>query len=691
MITLQSSISALGRVGKVTETYLKALGIETCEDLIFYFPRRFDDFSLQPPIKELKPSMLVTVSGRIDMLSNRRSKKRRMTITEALVSDETGSIKVIWFNQAFLINNLSVGDQVSLSGKMNDTYYDLQLVNPAYEKLKEDSSPTHIPHLVPVYSLPAGISQKQFRFLIHSALEECVEGVPESIPTDILEAESLPTIQRALQDIHAPESKESFERALQRFKFEELFFLNVCARNLRNEFAQTAGYQIVFHEHITKEMIASLGFSLTVEQKKVLWEIIKDMEHPAPMNRLLEGDVGSGKTIVAALSMAQVCANGYQCVLMAPTEILASQHYNTLRALFEGRNVHVALLTSQYAKVGEDRGTRDEDRKELISAIGNGSIDIIIGTHALIQEKIRFHTLALAVIDEQHRFGVKQRKTLREKNSASIMPHLLSLTATPIPRSLALTVYGDLDLSIIKKLPGGRKSIITKIVPHNYREWTYDFIKKEIKKGRQIFIMCPLIDVSDTLGAKSVKEEYSRLSKIVFKEFRLSMLHGRMRAQEKEQVMSDMLEKKIDILVTTTVVEVGVDIPNASMMLIEGAERFGLAQLHQLRGRVGRSTYQSYCFLLPTDEAKVELARLKAVVDTTDGFALAEKDLELRGQGDVFGARQSGLPQLKLASLTDIDLIQSTRHWAEKYARRIDEFPLLKKRIVAMQGTVHLE
>lgn len=688
MISGQTPVRELGRIGKVTEKYLKALGIETCKDLIFYFPRRFDDFSVCVPIKDLKSNMIATVYGRIDMLVNRRLKKRRMTITEALVSDETGSIKVVWFNQSFIVKNLTVGDYVNLSGKTNDAYYDLQLVSPAYEKVNNDSSAIHTSRLVPVYSLPAGISQKQFRSLVHSALSHCTHDVREWMPEEVLQNEMLPGIQTALQDIHFPKDKEVFERALKRFKFEELFFLSMCARNVRNEFAKTPGYSIVFHEEITKMLLASLPFTLTAEQKKVLWEIIQNMEKPCPMNRLLEGDVGSGKTVVVALSMAQVAANGYQCVFMAPTEILACQHYATLCSLFKGGDVRIALLTAQYALKNEEENV---DRKNLIQEIQLGAINIIIGTHALIQEKVRFHKLALAVIDEQHRFGVAQRKTLREKNSESVMPHLLSLTATPIPRSLALTVYGDLDISLIKKLPGGRKKIITKIVPHDYREWTYDFIKKQIKKCRQVFIICPLIDVSDTLGVKSVKEEYTRLSKTVFQGFKLGMLHGRMKAQEKEKVMSDMLEKRIDILVTTSVIEVGVDIPNASMILIEGAERFGLAQLHQLRGRVGRSTHQSYCFLLPTDDAKGELARLKAVVDSTDGFALAEKDLELRGQGDVFGARQSGLPQLKLASLSDFDLIQSTRRWAELYSDRMNEFPFLKKRIETMQGTVHLE
>ncbi len=421
---------------------------------------------------------------------------------------------------------------------------------------------------------------------------------------------------------------------------------------------------------------------------------MRDIEKQIPMNRLLQGDVGAGKTVVAALAMLNAVRAGYQCCLMAPTEVLARQHYQTLCSLFEKFTVSIALVTSNslsFPRRRESSLDPDLRRDDILARIREGSVEIIVGTHALIQEKVSFNNLAFAIVDEQHRFGVKQRKTLREKNSDGTMPHLLSMTATPIPRSLALTVYGDLDVSTIRTLPKGRKKIITKIVPQSYRDWTYEFIRKHIAAGEQAYVLCPIINESDTLGVRSVAQEYKKLTEGPFKNERVAMLHGKMKQAEKESVMAAFHEGAVDILVTTTVIEVGIDVPNATIMLIEGAERFGLAQLHQLRGRVGRAGRQSYCFLAPSDEDKEKVARLKAVVMSNDGFALAEKDLELRGEGDIGGVRQSGLPRLKIASLFDTDLIKKARIYAERYAAHLDEYPELKFRVIAFSRAVHLE
>jgi len=689
MITLGTSVSALGRVGTKLKKYLNAIGIETCKDLIFYFPYRFDDFTSVRAIADVRPGETVTIQGRIDIIENRRSRKRRMIVTEAFVSDSTGSIKVVWFNQPFLIKNLCVGDDVSLSGRTNDLFYDLQMVSPAHEKITTVHETVHTARLVPVYSLPAHITQKQFRLFVHQALSVDLSPIQESLPPEIRTKEKLPTIHESLRAIHYPESIESFECARRRFAFEEFFFLRLSAARARIAFAALQSFPILQQRETTNACIASLPFSLTQEQKNSAQEIFSDIGKSMPMNRLLQGEVGSGKTIVAVLALLNCAKAGRQSLFMTPTEILARQHYATITTILRPFGISIALLTSGSALCNQ--GEEEMSRDAICASISSGTIDIIIGTHALLQERIQCKDLALAVIDEQHRFGVRQRKLLREKNDSETMPHLLSLTATPIPRSLALTMYGDLDISVIRELPQGRKKIITKIVPQKFREWTYGFVKKQIQKGHQAFIICPLIDISDTLGAKSVKEEYKKLHTIIFPDLRIGMLHGRMKQKEKEDVMRSFLERDIDILVATSLIEVGVDIPNASSMIIEGAERFGLAQLHQLRGRVGRSEHQSYCFLIPSDESRHEIARLKAVVATQDGFELAERDLSLRGEGDLFGMRQAGLPQLKIASLADLGLIQSAQEWAGKYSGKIDECVPLKEALERFSHDIHLE
>ncbi len=697
MITFDSPVRMICGIGAKNEKQLALLGIHTCRDLIFYFPYRFDDFSVIVPIIALQPDMIATIQGKITLIANRRSARQKKILTEALISDASGTVKVIWFNQPFLIKNLTVGDVVNLSGKTNSHVFDLSLVSPQYEKVQPEKESIHTARLVPVYSLTEKITQKQFRTLMKVALDACLVHVPEWLPSEILLGEKFIGIQEALAHIHFPYTKDAWEEAKKRFQFEELFFLQLTALQTRKSLQSTPAFPAQFFEKEIKDFVASLPFRITEAQRRSAWEILKDCQKSVPMNRLLEGDVGSGKTAVAAIAIVQMVKSGCQVAYMAPTEILARQHVKTLSDFFKTHEVSLCLVTSgECESYGEEVQKSDEKkkdrRKRIVDAISHGNIQVIIGTHALLEEKISFHSLGLVIIDEQHRFGVAQRKKLREKSGVrGYMPHLLSLTATPIPRSLALTVYGDLDISLLDELPKGRKEIITKIVPGEYRQWTYDFIEKEIQRGRQVIIVCPTVDQSDVLGVRSVKKEYERLSRDIFPTRRLLMMHGKMNTEKKQSVMEAILTGEADILVATSVVEVGVDIPNATVMVIEGAERFGLAQLHQFRGRVGRSLYQSYCFLLPTSEAQEDGERLKALVSCSDGFLLAEKDLELRGPGEVFGRQQSGMMEFKIADIKDITLIKKTREWASRMSEKIEEYPEIQKRIQIANGEVHFE
>ncbi len=713
MITLDSSVGNLARVGERNRTYLETLGIETCQDLIFYFPFRFDDYSKVVRISELKQNMTATVEGVIEMMNNRRSPFKKKILTEAIVSDGTGQVKVVWFNQPFLIKNLKAGDRVSLSGRTSENFYDLTIVSPVYEKIRTDGPRLHTGRLVPVYSLTRGLHEKHFRLIVAEALERCLRFVPEWLPAELVASEKLVGIHEALSNIHFPESPESLVRARERLSFDEFLTYQLIGKNIRREFAAQEAPAIAFWENESKEWIAALPFALSEKQRKSAWEIVSDMQREHPMNRLLEGDVGSGKTVVAALTMLNAALSEYQTAFMAPTEILASQHFATLSRLFARSELSVCLLTSKQCKVshGSARSQMKEDqhlrngagvdplsssshgctRSEVLELVAKGAIDIVIGTHALIQPDVTFANLGLVIVDEQHRFGVRQRQLLREKRTDGKTPHLLSMTATPIPRSLALVMYGDLDVSIIDELPTGRKKIITKIVPASYREWTYDFIKKQIAHGRQAFVVCPLVSPSDAFGAKSVKEEAARLSSEVFADVPIGMLHGKMKAEEKERVMREMADGTLKILVASSVVEVGIDVPNATVMLVEGAERFGLAQLHQFRGRVGRSAFQSYCFLAPSDPSKENLERLRALTTSASGFALAEKDLKFRGPGEIYGHQQSGLPQLKIADLFDVALLRRTGTLAEKIASDPNAYPTVTNRLEKLRRDVHFE
>lgn len=690
MLTLQTPVGELSRVGKTTAKRLQKLGLQTAEDLLFYFPFRHEDWSNIVPIGKLTYNSVATCKGKIELIKNTRSYFKRKNITEAFISDSTGSIKAVWFNQPYLTKILKVGDGIFLSGKVDFDRFGLHFTSPSFEKEKKDGETTHTARIIPIYSVTENLTQKQIRFLIKLVLP-LVQKIKDWLPEEIKRELRLIDIEEALRQIHFPDSKTKLNQAKRRLKFNELFLIQLQNLLIKLDLQKSKAPKIDFCETETKKFVRNLPFQLTDAQRKVSWQILKDINKSQPMNRLLEGDVGSGKTIVAAIAILNTILAGHQVVFMAPTEILARQHYNTFCKLFDLFGVKIGLLTSgekimnQKLKVGKKK---IEDSKLIIH-----NSDLIIGTHALIQEKVSFKNLGLAIVDEQHRFGVEQRKALRE-NGGETCPHFLSMTATPIPRTMSLIFYGDLDLSILNELPKGRKKIITKVVPPENRDKAYEFIRREIKNGRQAFVICPLIDPSDKLGVKSAKDEFKKLNQEIFSDLKVGLLHGRMKAKEKEKIMQEFLENNINILVSTSVIEVGVDVPNATIMMIEGAERFGLAQLHQFRGRVGRSNFQSYCLLFSDSDRQEAITRLNFLAQCDDGFILAEKDLESRGPGEIFGTRQHGLPELKLTTITDYQIIREAKEAAEKIIKKDPEMsahPDLRNQLLEFEKEVHLE
>ncbi|HLD20207.1 MAG TPA: ATP-dependent DNA helicase RecG [Patescibacteria group bacterium] len=701
-ITLTTPVSELWKVGKVTSSRLKKLGVETASDLLMYYPFRYDDFSTITPINGITPNNPVTIHGEIMLITNKKTQRKGIIITEAVVQDSHGdTIPCIWFNQPYLSKTLSVGTRLAISGTPEYGYHNtLQFTSPQYEKITTSSS-IHTGRLVPIYPTTSNLTQKQIRFLIQTAME-ALNTISDWIPETTKTSAHLISRKEAIKEIHFPSNTAALATAERRLKFEELFLTQLLAFTSRNQAQQSQAHALHFHEDAIKSFVAGLPFILTDDQKKTTWHIIQDCEKTSPMNRLLEGDVGSGKTVVATIAMLNCALNNLQTVLMVPTEILARQHFQTLMGLFAtvetpqgGVSTKIALLTNSEHRLYalNNKKQKTYTKKQVVQAIADGTARIIIGTHALIQEAITFHSIGLAIIDEQHRFGVEQRKMLMQKSAHTpLSPHFLSMTATPIPRSLALTVYGDLDLSVIKQMPKNRKPIITRIIHPADRNTTYEFIRSYIKQGRQAFIICPLIEESDVLGVKAATQEYERLSHDIFPNLTLGLLHGKLKPKEKQEIQEKFSSGMIDMLVATSVVEVGVNIPNATMMVIEGAERFGLAQLHQFRGRVGRAQYQSYCFLFTSHSEQKN--RLEALVNTTNGFELAEIDLQLRGPGDMFGTRQSGLPNLRIASLTDTALIEETRMHAKKLFEQdatLQSWPVLKSFVDDYANKTHRE
>ncbi len=700
IITLKTKIEKLPFIGQAYAKKLHKVGIETAGDLLFYFPFRYDDFSEVKKISEVSLGEVVSVRGKILDIQNIRTWKKKMNLTEALIEDDSGAIKAVWFNQPFLIRNLKAGANVSLSGKVVYAQEGLQLSNPSYELLGSGQS-LHTARLVPVYHETEGLSSKWLRAHIKPILKLSSEA-EEFMPSEILKSQRLYRLPNAISQIHFPDNMEKSQEAKRRLAFDELFLVQLYMMSQKKKWQENSAVKIDFNKELEKEIknfVDSLPFKLTNGQKISSWKIIKDLEKNRPMNRLLEGDVGSGKTLVALISALAVIKSGYQAAFMAPTEILARQHFAEAIRRFKNINLKIALLTGSEGKVYDCKETKEINKKDILENIKNGGINFIIGTHSLIQEKVIFKNLAFSIVDEQHRFGIDQRARLQKevvniKDGLKTVPHLLSMTATPIPRTLALTVYGDLDLSILDEMPIGRQKIITKLVAPANRDLAYKFIRDQIKKGRQAFVICPLIEESDFLEVKSAAEEYEKLSKKIYPDLSIGLLHGRMKPKEKEEVMKKFSSGEAHILVSTSVVEVGIDIPNASVMLIEGSDRFGLAQLHQFRGRVGRGKYQSFCFLFTNSTSSTTGRRLNALVKSDNGFELAEKDLQIRGPGELVGIRQSGLPDLAMASLSDAELIKTAREEAEKIISadyKLSKYPKLADKLKKFTKRAHFE
>jgi len=686
-----------------------------------HFPHRYQDLSAIKPIDKLKLNEVATIQGKIIDIKNIRTWKKRMAITEAHVQDNGGLIKAVWFNQPYLANTLKIDSLVSLSGKIS---FDktLFLSNPAYERLT-DQDLRHTGRLIPVYPETSGLTSRYMRYLIH-LFRPTINQIAEWLPPATIKAQKLLDLQTALRQIHFPDSTKTLAQAKRRLAFNELFLIQLFALQQKIKWQKSRSPKITFQQNLIKNFVDQLPFKLTDAQRRSAWEVLQDMQQTQPMNRLLEGDVGSGKTIVAAMAALQVIQTGWQVAFMAPTEILAQQHFQEITKVLKSYHFPVGLLTGSGAKINLKNKTTNVQPKEFLRQIKNSQIKIIIGTHALIQDRVKFKNLALVIVDEQHRFGVEQRAALQKNvsqmddGSPATFPHLLSMTATPIPRTLALTIYGDLDLSLLDEMPKGRQEIITRVVPPTSRAKAYDFIRQQTKQGRQAFVICPRIEISDKSSVvsdqkekldtnhlslntlrnwddvKAVKEEYEKLKKIIFPDLRIALLHGQMKAKEKEKTMKDFVAGKTDILVSTSVVEVGIDVPNAAIMMIEGADRFGLAQLHQFRGRVGRGPHQSYCLLFTESSSKSTQARLKALIACRNGFELAEKDLQLRGPGEFFGANQWGLPDLTMASLTDVELIKEARQEAIKILKTdypLKNYPSLLEKLANFQKVIHLE
>jgi ATP-dependent DNA helicase RecG len=654
---LSQPVSRLKGVGVKLEQLLQRVGAQTIWDLLYVFPRRYDDYSLMKPIKDLVYGEQVTIIGTIWETRARRGRSNQV-IVQTVISDGTANIQVTWFNQQWLAEKLKAGMQIVISGKVDQYLGRLVFNSPEWEPLELE--PLRTRRIVPVYPLTQGLNSNKMRDLIRTAVSEWAPRLPEPLPASLRTRRNLYPLSHAIQQIHFPESQETLYRARQRLTFDELIQLQLGMLSQRREWQSVPAVPIPRDQVPLIRLQNALPFELTNAQKRVVDEITNDMSRDAPMNRLLQGDVGSGKTIVAAAAMLVTAAAGMQAALMAPTEILAEQHYQSLREMLAAQNVNVRLLTGSISAA---------DKSAIYEELASGQAQVVIGTHALIQKGVEFRSLALAVIDEQHRFGVAQRHTLREKGSDSpqgrLHPHLLVMSATPIPRTLALSLYGDLDLSQLDEMPPGRQEIKTRWLQATQRERAYAFIRGQIEQGRQAYIIYPLVEESDSVDARAAVSEFGRLQEQVFPDLRLGLVHGRVKSDEKEVTMRAFRDGEIDVLVATSVIEVGVDVPNSTVIMVDGANRFGLAQLHQFRGRVGRGEHQSYCMLIADqDSADVE-ARLKALEQTNDGFILAEKDLELRGPGEFFGRRQSGLPELQLASALDLHLLQVAREEAQ--------------------------
>jgi ATP-dependent DNA helicase RecG len=652
---LNASITVLPRLGDQKAKTLNRLGIFTLGDMLYYFPRRYDDYSQLIPIRQLQYNQMTTIIGTVQSVSSRKIRSGRSTLIEAVVSDGSGALRVTWFNQQWITNKLRRGMQIVLSGKVEQYLGRLTINSPEWDTLERKN--LHTNRIVPIYPLTAKITQRWLRNQMDQVVNYWAPRVQDPLPEAVLDSVDLISLSEALRQAHFPDSQDALRAARYRLAFDEIFLLQLGVIRQKQAWQSRQGRIFELPEGWLEDQISLLPFSLTQAQQLVLEEVRADLVSGKPMNRLIQGDVGSGKTVIAAIAAAIVTNADAQVAIMAPTSILAEQHYQSLTEMLTGeeRNLHPEHIRLMIG------ATSESDKSEIRSGLQSGTIKIVVGTHALIEDPVNFKELELVIIDEQHRFGVKQRASLRAKGTN---PHLMVMTATPIPRSLALSIYGDLDISIIDEMPPGRQVVETHVLTPLERERAYRLIQAQIESGHQAFIIYPLVEESEKSDEKAAVEEQARLQNDVFPDFKVGLLHGRLHPAEKEEVMTQFRNGDFHILVSTSVVEVGVDIPNATVMLIEGAHRFGLAQLHQLRGRVGRGTAKSYCLLIPLSNEAVDNERLRAMEETNDGFILAERDLEQRGPGDFLGMRQSGFSELKMAKLTDVKLIEKARREA---------------------------
>jgi ATP-dependent DNA helicase RecG len=677
----------LAGVGPAVASRLKRLKIQTVADLLWHLPFRYEDLTRVEKISDIKGNSTVSVKGKLQLISSRRAqRKKRMLVVEAIVADETGSLKVVWFNQPYLAKILQPGDVLWLAGKVEHNYFGTTLMNPAWEKR---DNPLNAAGLIPIYPLTDGLTQKQLRNFINQALPN-VRDFPDLLSAELKNEHRLLDFAPALAKLHQPKNFSDISLAKRRLAFEELLIVHLAVLQEKAKLTKSPGVKIPFNQPETVSFVQKLPFILTPGQKRSAWEILQDMAKAQPMNRLLEGDVGSGKTVVAAIAILNAAKAGFQTAYLAPTEILAQQHFEKLKKLLAPFKTRVALFTR--TRRLSNLETKPLSKPALLKKLSQGEIDLVIGTHALIAKAVTFAKLALVIVDEQHRFGVEQRKALRSKNPMGI-PHFISLTATPIPRTLALTVWGDLAISEIPHLPKERKKIETVILDNRNREVAYAKILERVGAGEQAFIICPRIE-TDPTGAKSVVEEYQKLTQGTFSQTPVGLLHGKLSSEKKERVMADFAEGKISVLVATAVVEVGIDVPNATVMLIEGADSFGLAQLHQLRGRIGRSDKPSVCYLSTEATDPEILDRLRMLTKLADGFALAEEDLNRRGPGELWGERQSGFEPFKVARLNDQKLVEETRAAAQNTLNtdpELQKTPELKKIVETKRRALHPE
>lgn len=690
MITIEDSISKLSNVGPSLSRRFASVGINSIKDLLLFFPYKHLDFSNFSSIKNISPGITVTIKVKVKSIQSRFNFKTKRSLCEAVVSDSTGSVKVTWFNQGYIAQTLKPGDEIFISGKYQ-LYKGLQILNPVYEKISSEN--IHTGRLVPQYHLTKGLYAKTVRTILHSCLN-FAKDLQDTLPKKVRNKYSLPSLTETVLEMHFPKSLELLQSAQKRLIFEEAFTQQLAAVLHKQTRKEHSAPKIFANIVLIKAFIKKLPFQLTIGQKQALWDILQDMEKQSPMNRLLEGDVGSGKTLVAVAASLNCGESGYQTILLAPTEILAKQHFES----FAKFSKSCALLTGGFAI----HNNKKIPKSKLVEAIAKGKVLHIVGTHALLQENIEFKKLGLVVIDEQHRFGVSQRAKIPKLKSkiSQQFPHLLSMTATPIPRTLALSIFGDLSISLLTELPSNRQSITTKIIPEMSRDSVYEKIRQEVKTGRQVFIVTSRVESSESEEedseknqAKAAKSEFLKLSKNIFPEFQLGLLYGGLKSKEKDEVMNSFAEKKLDILVASSVIEIGIDIPNATIIVIEGAQNFGLAQLHQLRGRVGRGNFPSYCFLFTDTLEEPTMERLNFFASCNNGFLLAQKDLEQRGFGSLFGEQQTGF-NFRFGKFLTIKILKTARVAAEEFIKEdphLENNKMLKAIVSPLLEQIHLE